>query len=221
MELGSHWAGFHQRTAAPAPESGPDSCLSLVSWNTVWLCSLHVSLRRAPLTLRAATRGRVSCSAGTGSVQRLQPNGWLPVPTHTHTHTSSYFPLYGPVAQRHLWAQLPSCFHQLAQYPVSLGKVTNEVRAHDRSSLNLSADLALLSLWRAQGDKKTLPLPHHTLNPGNRAATGKDAMFYPAGVHSTNRSQRLAVPSGAHRNLLFPSDDGRKTRRMCWKTVIE
>ncbi|KAE8294685.1 FRAS1-related extracellular matrix protein 1 [Larimichthys crocea] len=42
-------------------------------------------------------------------------------------------------------------------------------------------------------------------NPGNRTATGKDAMFYPTGVHSTNPIQRLAVPSGAKRNLLFPS----------------
>lgn len=67
--------------------------------------------------------------------------------------------------------------------------------------------ICLLTLpFCLSGTRRETGSPH----PGNRAATGKDAMFYPTGVHSTNPSQRLAVPSGAKRNLLFPSDNGRK-----------
>lgn len=136
--------------------------------------------------------------------------------THTHTRTLTVLPLWACCPTPPL-GPITKLFPSVGPVAGSLAKVANEVRARDRSSLNLSADLALLSLWHAQGDRKP-PTPLCTPHPGNRAATGKYAMFYPARVHSTNRSQRLAVPSGAKRNLLFPSDNGRKkTRRMCWK----
>lgn len=57
--------------------------------------------------------------------------------------------------------------------------------------------------------------------PGNRKTTGKEAMFYLTGVHSTNCSQNLPVPVGAKRNLLIPSDYDRKYIVNVWETVID
>lgn len=52
------------------------------------------------------------------------------------------------------------------------------------------------------------PPPTH---PGNQAATGKDAMFYPAGVRSTKPSQRHTLPSGAKQTCYFQVTMGEKT----------
>lgn len=87
---------------------------------------------------------------------------------------------YGPVAQNHLWAQLLSSFHLLEGGPVPLGTLTNEVRVRHRSSLNLSADLGLLSPWQ-----RTAGSP--------RPREGRHAL--------AQCCSRLAVPLGANTNV--------------------
>lgn len=165
-------------------------------------------------SLRSAADPRC-CDSGTvttGSSNAFsQMEGCL---SHTHAHSQPGVPFlfYGPVAQRHLWAQLPSCFHHLDQEPVPLGKVANEVRACDRSSLNLSADLALLSLWHSHGDRKT-----PSWQPGGHRE-GRHVLPHRCSQHWP--SQRREAPAGANTKLLFSSDNGRKTAST-WESVIE
>lgn len=100
-----------------------DQSLALLSTRvqSVGCCGGAASLRRGILlTLDAAAWGQ-SLQALSNAFSQMDgclSRYTLPLSllqTNTRGVLPAHFFLYGPVAQCHLWAQLPSCFHHLDQ----------------------------------------------------------------------------------------------------------
>lgn len=114
------------------------------------------------------------CSVGTGSLQRLQPNGWLPVPnkhtlSHTHVHRRGVSPFVGrlPNATFGPNYQVVSITWTASRFP--------SVKLLMRFGLATARlSICLLTLpFCLSGTRKETGSPR----PDSRAAAGKDAML--------------------------------------------